>query len=126
MAATERFVPPSDRLRLSAACHYKNPGLMELRERFLGQKSDRFSTLFYLWGHNYKFETDNNRQLIEAFREIMGGRSDVWYVANVEAFRAPRSMAVGNGACYRLHSCMRWRAGEQYAVRPGQYADMGV
>ena len=42
--------------------------------------------MFYLWGHSYEFESDNNWNVIEAFAELMGGREDIWYATNIEIY----------------------------------------
>ncbi|MBQ2716635.1 MAG: polysaccharide deacetylase, partial [Clostridia bacterium] len=42
--------------------------------------------LFYIWGHTYEFEGDDNWNVIEEFAEFMGGRDDIWYATNIEIF----------------------------------------
>lgn len=90
-AQTERFDIPSDWLRLPSTCHHNNPKLMELAERFVegtGQterwlKSPR---LFYVWGHSYEFDNNDNWDVIIKFAEYIGGRDDVWYATNGEIY----------------------------------------
>ena len=53
-------------------------------DRFLADTVSFGSKLFYLWGHSYEFEADNNWQVIEDFCEKMGGRDDIWYATNIE------------------------------------------
>lgn len=84
--STERFDLPQDWLRLPATCHHKNPRLMELANRFLESKPQWTPQMFYLWGHSYEFESDNNWNVIEAFAELMGGREDIWYATNIEIY----------------------------------------
>ena len=40
--------------------------------------------MFYLWGHSYEFDTDDNWSLIEEFAEYIGNRDDIWYATNIE------------------------------------------
>lgn len=88
--STENFDMPTDWLRLPATCHHKNPRLMELCDLFLNKKVKHGSQLFYLWGHSYEFESDNNWEVIEAFAKKMGGRDDIWYATNMEIYLAQR------------------------------------
>ena len=88
---TENFDIPEDWLRLTTTCRHKNPRLMELAKKFnepmASYKWAKHPRLFYLWGHTYEFDTDDNWNVIEEFAEYMGGREDVWYATNIEIFR---------------------------------------
>ena len=89
--STERFDMPTDWLRLPATCHHKNPRLMELARDFIESPPyhyfpNRSLRLFYLWGHSYEFNNDNNWEIIEQFCKYIGGREDVWYATNVEIY----------------------------------------
>lgn len=42
--------------------------------------------LFYLWGHSYEFESDENWDVIEAFADIISNKSDIWYATNIEIY----------------------------------------
>ena len=90
---TESFGIPTDWLRLPTTCHHKNPKLMQLAEEFLQDKTSHYfwsnanaAKLFYLWGHSYEFDNDNNWNVIEEFCEKVGGRDDVWYATNIEIY----------------------------------------
>ncbi|MBE6548816.1 MAG: polysaccharide deacetylase [Ruminococcaceae bacterium] len=82
---TERFDIPTDWLRLPTTCRHKNPRLMELAKKF-AESDPRRAQLFYLWGHSYEFEEDDNWNVIEEFAEYMGGRDDIWYATNIEIY----------------------------------------
>ena len=89
--STEKFDIPTDWLRLPATCHHKNPRLDALCDEFLAIEElaapwRNSPKLFYLWGHSYEFEDDDNWQIIERFAERMGGRSDIWYATNIEVY----------------------------------------
>ena len=85
VAQTERFDIPKDWLRLPSTCQHTNPRLMELAEKFVTKKKPQ-PQLFYLWGHSYEFDDDNNWYVIEDFAEYMGGRDDIWYATNIEIY----------------------------------------
>ena len=86
--ATQRFELPSDFLRLPSTCHHRVPNLMELAESFLTDAerglAARSPLLFYLWGHSYEFDNNDNWNVIEEFCEYMGGRDNIWYATNGE------------------------------------------
>lgn len=88
--STEKFLMPTDWLRLPATCHHKNPRLMELGNSFLEMHPTRDPRLFYLWGHSYEFESDNNWNVIEEFAALIGNRDDIWYATNMEIYLACR------------------------------------
>lgn len=90
------FDLPTDWLRLSATCHHNDPALNELAEKFTLSAPNREPWLFYLWGHSYEFDGNDNWHVIEQFLKTTGHRDDVWYATNLEiydyvqAFRALR------------------------------------
>lgn len=84
--STENFAIPMDWLRLPATCHHNNPKLMQLGEDFLNLRGERGPWLFYLWGHSYEFEQNDNWESIERFAEKISGNPDVWYATNIEIF----------------------------------------
>jgi len=90
--STEDFCLPSDWLSLPATCHHNNPKLMDLAKSFIDKEYNKYSAgskpmLFYLWGHSYEFDRDNNWDVIENFAEYIGNREDVWYATNGEIYQ---------------------------------------
>ena len=81
---TENFEIPTDFMELNSTCHHKNPRLLELAEKFVALKTDK-PQLFYLWGHSYEFDVDNNWEVIEEFCRIISGKDDIYYCTNTEA-----------------------------------------
>lgn len=59
---------------------------MTLADKFLQMKPAFDSQLFYLWGHSYEFEADDNWQVIRDFCDKMAGQDDIWYATNGEIF----------------------------------------
>ena len=59
---------------------------MELANDFLAEPNFHWSRpkLFYLWGHSYEFEANNNWHVIEDFAALVGGKDDIWYATNIE------------------------------------------
>lgn len=89
--STEKFDIPENWLMMPATCHHKNPRLMELAKQFVESPEPKYywskkPQLFYLWGHSYEFNDEDNWEIIEEFAEYMGNRDDVWYATNGEIY----------------------------------------
>lgn len=86
--ATLNFKLPENWLTLHPTCHHKAPQLMELAKQFV-EKTPRYVSdnwMFYLWGHSYEFDNNDNWNVIEEFAEYIGGREDIWYATNIEIY----------------------------------------
>ena len=83
--STGDFDIPTDWLKLSATCHHSDPKLFKYCDEFLFN-SFKKPKLFYLWGHSYEFDDDNNWEVIEKFANKMGDKSDIWYATNIEIY----------------------------------------
>lgn len=42
--------------------------------------------LFYLWGHSYEFNDNNNWDIIEEFCKIISRDTDIWFATNMEVY----------------------------------------
>ena len=85
--ATRDFKIPTDWLRLPATCHHNSPRLMELATKFAEKEAKFLPQLFYLWGHSYEFEDNQNWDVIERFTEYLSGRErEIWYATNIEIY----------------------------------------
>lgn len=86
---TEKFDLPNDWLKWAPTCHHSHPQLMELARKFIEEDTYLYywamaPKLFYLWGHSYEFNDNDNWNVIEEFAEFVGNREDVWYATNME------------------------------------------
>ena len=84
--STRDFHLPKDWLRLQATCHHNDPELMNLAEKFVKARNWWDPMLFYLWGHSYEFEANDNWDVIERFAQAVSGKEDIWYAANIEIY----------------------------------------
>lgn len=82
--STGRFALPENWLKLPATCHHNDPALMERAHHFVEDPVPRQPWLFYLWGHSYEFESNDNWNVMEEFAAFVGGKSDIWYATNIE------------------------------------------
>ncbi len=83
------FALPEDFYEWIPTAHHNNPELMNWLEEFISLKlpdyqATRTPKLFYLWGHSYEFENNNNWDLLENFCKTAGGKEDIWYATNIE------------------------------------------
>ena len=85
------FDIPKDWLRLKPTCHHRDGKFKELAEKFFecspeNEFKHRESWLFYLWGHAYEFDDDNNWELIENFAKRASQCKDIWFATNIEVY----------------------------------------
>lgn len=79
----ESFSLPLNPLEWNPTCHHGNPNLMKIAKRFVHGEFFGLG-LFYLWGHSYEFDLDNNWEVIEELCEYISGKEDIWYATNIE------------------------------------------
>ncbi|MDF2923831.1 MAG: polysaccharide deacetylase [Paenibacillaceae bacterium] len=77
------FHLPENWLEWHPTCHHRD--MLKTGEDFLNleQRHPRM-LLFYLWGHSYEFENNNNWEELEQFCAMMGNRQEIWYATNIE------------------------------------------
>jgi peptidoglycan/xylan/chitin deacetylase (PgdA/CDA1 family) len=78
------FELPDQPMAWKATCHHNDPTLSDKAQWFLEFQKKQYLKLFYVWGHSYEFDNDNNWEVIEEFCKIIGGREDIWYATNIE------------------------------------------
>ncbi len=88
----DSFTLPDDFHAWMPTAHHNNPHLIEWAEKFTELKeadiylTRKFPRLFYLWGHTYEFDKDDNWDVIEKFCETIAGKEDTWYATNIEIY----------------------------------------
>lgn len=84
--STHQFRLPDQLLEWHPTCHHDDPQLMTLAEEFLADKpTGRLPTkLFYVWGHAYEFDNNQNWSVMENLLKTVGGQAQVWYATNLE------------------------------------------
>ncbi len=81
---THNFDMQSDLLQFNPTCHHNDERLFELAEKFVNAEPTE-PMLFFVWGHTYEFDGDDNWDMIERFCEYVSGRDDIYYCTNAEA-----------------------------------------
>ena len=86
--STKSFRFPENWLTLHPTHHHKSPDLMDTARKFVEEKPRHTAQnwMFYLWGHSYEFDNDDNWNVIEEFAAYTGGRDDIWYATNIEIY----------------------------------------
>lgn len=89
----DRFDLPTDWHCWMPTAHHSHPHLMEYIDKFLKLDPDaenyvaqRYPRLFYLWGHSYEFDNNNNWELLDQICEKLSGKEDIWYATNMEIY----------------------------------------
>ena len=82
--STHGFGMPEDFLRWNPTCHHADSSLDDLCKEFIKNHKTQYQYMFYLWGHSYEFERDDNWKIIEKFSKKIENKSDIWYATNIE------------------------------------------
>lgn len=84
--STHAFDLPEDFLEWNPTCHHDDPELMALAEEFLNaNKTGRPRIkVFYVWGHAYEFDNNENWEVAEQLLDKIAGQDDIWYATNIE------------------------------------------
>ena len=132
------FKLPTDWHAWMPTAHHSNPKALEWAKEFAqldteaGYGARRYPRLFYLWGHSYEFNNDNNWELLEELCQVLGNREDTWYATNMEiydyvtAFRQLVFSADGS-MVYNPSLVKVWfdADGTAYSIEPGQTLKLG-
>ena len=83
--ATHGFELQKGLLHCKSTWHHEDEKLFELAEEFLDLKATEDSPkLFYIWGHSYEFEVNQNWERIEKLCDMLCGKDDIFYGTNAE------------------------------------------
>ena len=85
---TRKFDLPKNFLTWHPTCHHDDERIYDLADEFLSDGIYfSFTTpakLFYVWGHSYEFDQNENWDHIDRLINKIAGRDDVWYATNIE------------------------------------------
>jgi peptidoglycan/xylan/chitin deacetylase (PgdA/CDA1 family) len=80
--ATHSYGLPDNHLAWHPTAHHSDDILQKAEE--FTQMPEKRLYIFYLWGHSYEFDRNNNWELIEEFCKKMSGNNRIWYATNIE------------------------------------------
>ncbi len=90
--STYGFEIPTDWLELNPTCHHTEKELLPLADKFFSSSpNDEFKHrepwLFYVWGHSYEFDDNNNWDIIEGLcKRASESKSEIWLATNIEIY----------------------------------------
>lgn len=128
------FMLPTDFHAWMPTAHHNNPQIIEFIDEFLNldistkaYHAKRIPRLFYIWGHSYEFDRDDNWEHIEAICEKLTENDEIWYATNieiydyVEAYKSLRHSANGE-KIYNPTLITVWLDvdGKLYSIKPGE------
>lgn len=87
------FELPTDWHRWMPTAHHDNAKLFEYIDQFLNldlsakqYRANRQPRLFYIWGHSFEFDRNNNWDRLDQICQRISGHQDVWYATNIEIY----------------------------------------
>lgn len=125
------FEMPADWHNWMPTVHHNNPKIFEYIEDFLAiemnPKQFARPRLFYLWGHAYEFDRNDNWDLLDRICEAISGRDDIWYATNGEIYeytKAYESLVysadghmIYNPTLFEIFFVVD---GKNYSIKPGE------
>ena len=127
------FRLPQDWHAWMPTVHHNNPHALEYAEQFLDIACDKqycarmYPRLYYVWGHSYEFDRDNNWDRLEALCEKLSGHDDIWYATNIEIYDYVQSyhalvFSADHTVVYNPTLVKIWfnRDNKEYSIDPGQ------
>ena len=88
----DTFDLPEDWYQWMPTAHHDSPEVFELIDKFINYKltdtylARRIPKLFYLWGHAYEFDQNDNWNRMEKICEKLSNKNDCWYATNIEIY----------------------------------------
>ena len=129
----DRFLFPEDWHCWMPTAHHNNPGIFDCIDKFIsldlnkGWPSGRYPRLFYLWGHAYEFNDQNNWDHLKKICEKLGGKDEIWCATNIEihdyieAYRALHVSADGRITFNPTATVLYFVENEKnYIINPGE------
>ena len=128
-----KFQLPSDWHQWMPTAHHDTPEILEWAKKFADMDvnklytADREAKLFYIWGHSFEFDRNDNWKHLDEICEILAGREDTWYATNMEIYEyvtAYHSLvySADGSRIYNPSLQIVWfdYGGQLYCVQPGE------
>lgn len=87
------FMLPDDWHAWMPSVHSRNPKVLDYIDEFIRldlstnvYDAKRAPRLFYMWGHSYEFDRNNNWELLDAICEKLKTDNEIWYATNIEIY----------------------------------------
>ncbi|MBO7149168.1 MAG: polysaccharide deacetylase family protein [Clostridia bacterium] len=129
-----KFTLPADWHAWMPSAHHNNANILTWIDEFTSMDlspdvyhARRFPRLFYIWGHSYEFDNNNNWEHLDEICKRISGKDDIWYATNIEIYeyvKAYESLIfsasgdiVYNPTLYDIYFDID---GKPYTIAPGQ------
>lgn len=86
------FKLPTDWYNWMPTAHHDHPQVLAWIDKFLAtdlspnSPVNQAPLLFYMWGHSYEFDRNQNWNHLEEICRRVGGHKEVWYATNMEIY----------------------------------------
>ena len=128
------FKLPVDWYEWIPTAHHNNPEIFNWIEEFCAvtetcyrYSSGKWPRLFYMWGHAYEFDRNDNWDRIEKIAAALGDKNDIWYATNIEIYDYVKAydsliFSANNTKVYNPTVIKVWFFADDkiYSVDPGQ------
>jgi len=126
--STHGFGFPENWLELHPTCHHNDAELMALADKFINEDPRwNICYMFYVWGHSYEFDRNDNWDLIEKFAEKVSGKDDIWYATNIEIYDYVKAyerleVSADNTVVFNPSAVPVWffEKNKTYKIEPGE------
>lgn len=128
-----RFLMPNDWYQWMPTAHHNNQNLQKWAEEFVSTDvkaqylTRQYPRLFYLWGHSYEFDNNDNWDVIEKFCETVSGKDDIWYATNIEIYEYANAYnsLICSTDCTRIYNPTLYEIflmidNKDYSIKPGE------
>jgi len=120
------FNLPENFLAWDPTCHH-DQNLIEKYKEFKNLSEWKQMPLFYVWGHSFEFDRNDNWDLIEEFCKMIADDDLIWYASNIEILdyiKALRNLkfSINRDILFNPSATTVWIGVEGQAVKiePGQ------
>lgn len=134
-----RFQLPSDWYHWVPTAHHDNPQILDWAKEFTTLDvnaqycSSRHAKLFYVWGHSFEFDRNDNWERLTQLCEILAQKEDIWYATNMEIYEYVKAydalvFSADGSRVYNPTLQELWldyNDGTLCSVKPGETAALG-
>ena len=87
----ESFDLPKNWYKWLPNAHHDHPDVFNMIDKFIDLEVPKSTVkgtpkLFYLWGHAYEFDKNDNWDRIDNICKKLSGKDDIWYATNIEIY----------------------------------------
>ena len=133
------FALPTDWHAWMPTAHHNHPEILNWIDEFLEldlskkvSSCRRNAGLFYIWGHSYEFDNDQNWDHLETICQKFSACEDIWYATNMEIYEYVNAYysLVYSADGTKVYNPTLFKVwfdvdGTQYAIEPGQTITIG-